>query len=251
MKRVLAVAEYTILEALRDRFALVPPALILAGIPLGLFLGGLTLYGGETTYSATVFVSVSLAVTAVSVLYVNIALRRELDGHTALQIFASPVPGLAWLAGKHLGYWAVATVYVVLGMAAAVLSGAGALVPVLAFGFGLWLLQCVVTAWSMFFALLMNSLAASVAASALSWALFTSARAIYILAGQARDGISGAAGKFFYYILPDYSRYDFRHAALYGGHVPWETLAVLPFYTAVCTLLVICLMWLDFSGKEY
>lgn len=251
MKVTFTIAKYTVVEAFRDKFIWVVLAIMLAGIPLGFFLRTLTLFGYESVMPATAITVISIAVTTISVLYVNIATRRELDSKIMLVVLSRPVSNTAYLLGKHLGFWAVCTVYVILGSIIIKLLGIGSAKTILVFAFGLWLLQCLSVAWSLFFSLLLNSLAASTLISVIAWIFFSSVQTLWNMTAWSESVLTKIIGKVFYYIMPNYSRFDFKHILLYDESVVSFNIAILPVYTIVYATIIMLIMWIDFSRKEY
>ena len=251
MNIIYTIAKYTVVEAIRDKFIWFVLALMLAGIPLGYFLKTLTLYGSETVVSATMIGVIYLSIAFISVLYVNIATRRELDSKIMLIVLSRPVSNTSYLLGKHLGFWFVTTIYVVIGTILLFAMGVGETKSILLFALGTWLLQCLVVMWSLFFALLLNSLAASVLVSIVAWVFFNSTQTLWTLTFYAQSAIVKYTGAAFYYIMPNYTRFDFKHSLLYNEPVEMFNVAVLPVYTLVYATVVLLIMWIDFSRKEY
>jgi ABC-type transport system involved in multi-copper enzyme maturation permease subunit len=252
MKTIFTIAKYTAIEALRDNFIYVVLALMIASVPLGVFVKSVTLFGADSSYSAAIITVLSVSAIAISVLYVNIATRRELDGKIMLVILSRPVPNWQYLLGKLLGFWSISTLYcAVAGVLLAVLR-LGSFRSILLYIFGLWLLQILISTWSLFFALLLNSMVGGILASLLAWFFCTSVETLWYLSTRTSDNIlSQIVGHVFYYLMPNYGRYDFGHALLYDAPVPLSSIAVLPVYTAIYCAIVLLLAWIDFSKKEY
>jgi ABC-type transport system involved in multi-copper enzyme maturation permease subunit len=252
MKTIFTIAKYTAVEALRDNFIYVVIALMIAGVPLGIFIKSVTLFGADSSYSATILMVLSVAVIAISVLYVNIATRRELDGKIMLVILSRPVLNWQYLLGKLLGFWSIATLYcAAAGILLAVLR-LGSIKTVLVYIFGLWLLQVLIILWSLFFALLLNSMVGGILASLLAWFFCTSVQTLWYLSTRTSDNIlSQIIGNVFYYLMPNYGRYDFGHAVLYSAPVDALSVAILPLYTVIYGAIILLLAWIDFSKKEY
>ncbi|MDR2401455.1 MAG: hypothetical protein LBD73_07385 [Deferribacteraceae bacterium] len=252
MKIIFTIAKYTAVEAIRDNFIFVVLALMVASVPLGIFIKSVTLFGAESSYSATVLMVLSIAVIAISVLYVNIATRRELDGKIMLVILSRPVQNWQYLLGKLFGFWFITTLYcAVSGMLLAVLR-IGSLKSILIYVIGLWLLQILIIFWSLFFALLLNSMVGGILASLLAWFFCTSVETLWYLSTRTTDNIlSQIVGNLFYYLMPNYGRYDFGHAVLYDAPIPISSIVTLPIYTVIYGAIVMLLAWMDFSKKEY
>ena len=251
MNIIYTIAKYTVVEAIRDKFVWFILALMLAGIPLGYFLRTLTLYGSETVVPTTIIGVIYLSIAFISVLYVNIATRRELDSKIMLIVLSRPVPDTSYLMGKHLGFWFVASVYVVIGAIILLAMGVGDIKNILLFALGTWLLQCLVIMWSLFFALLLNSLAASVLVSIIAWEFFNSTQTLWSMTYFVQSVIVKYTGLGFYYLMPNYTRFDFKHNLLYSEPIETFNVAILPVYTAVYAAIVLLIMWIDFSRKEY
>lgn len=251
--RILAVAQNTFREAMRDKVLYV--LLFFAGAAI---LGSKAI--GWVSIGQDVKIMKDISLAAVLIFGVLIAIfvgtnlvYKEIDKRTLYTILARPMRRYEFILGKYLG------LAFVLALVTTIMTGAGALYVAalggsitLTYFFAALLIYCellLVTA----FAVLLSSLTSPILGALIVFSVFLFGNATNILVDlpqQLDNGLAKPLMRAVYYAVPNLSNFNIRAEAANGvdvsmGYVAWAVL-----YGAIYTALLLILASLAFEKKD-
>ena len=246
MKRVLAVAQATLAEAIRHRILYLLLLFALALIVLSRTLSLLTVGEGGKIIKDVGLSAINVFGLLIA-LFVGVGIIfREMERRTVQVTLSTPIARWEYLLGKYFGLAAAITIMVVV-MAAALLGlvalrgefTASLLVAV----FMLWVELMFITAAAVFFSSFSTPIFAALFTAA-TYVVGHLAWALPLLQERLPAGAFRALIGAVYFALPDLEYGDVRALAVHGVPIPWDRVATATVYElgyAALLLVVACL----------
>lgn len=249
-----AIARCTVLEALRSRLPWLVLAAVLAVLGVASFLAQLALTEAPAYRGAIAAALLRVVAVLIVCLFVVTSLLRELHDKGFEMLLALPISRAALLAGKLLGYGAVALAVAVLCALAAMLvaAPAAALMWGVSLAMELWLIAVL----SVLCLFTFSQVPAAVAA-VLAFYLLSRAVAAFQLIGHGplmeEVGVAGMVMvkvvDALAFMLPELHRFTSSDWLVYGP-APWTELLPLAGQTLVYSALLVSAALFDLTRKN-
>lgn len=219
-----AIALNTWRETVRDRFMIAVVALIVLIMATAVLVEG----QGPTRAAAVLDLGLSASGalgTLVAIFLGTSLVHKEMDKRTLYVVLTKPVTRFQFLAGKFTGLMATLTVLVLavagsLGGMMAVLGRFDA--QVFALLGSLWMQLALVTAIAFCFATITSGILSALYTGGLYlFGLQTELIREFAESEVKLNAANYAVGHLLYWVLPNFTVFDFKNAVVYGGALPW------------------------------
>lgn len=248
-----AIALNTWRETMRDRI------LVAAVLVMGLGMAAALCF--ETPGPGRALAVLDLGLTIMSGLGVLLAIflgtsivHKEMDKRTLYVVLTKPVTRFQFLAGKYVGLMATQTLIVALmgvmmgGLMIAVGHLDAKIFAVLA---AQWMQLSLVTALAFCF----SCVTSGVLAALYTGGLFLVGQQTHVIKEFAESEVMRSMANFLlgnamYVVLPNFSVFDYKNAALYGKHIPWDVWSLGLAYGLLMSAVCLVMASVAWEGRE-
>jgi Cu-processing system permease protein len=260
MRRVVAIAQNTFRETIRDRILGVIVLFALVMILGSLWLASVSLEQGARMMKDFGLVAVSGFGLVVTVFVAASLVRKEVEKRTVFVLFSKPVGRGEFIWGKFFGLSATMAA-VMAGMGVFLFgvswSVAGEAAPSLLLGVALVYVQLVVVmAVTVFFSTMTSAVLATVLGICTYVAGVLSANVLILSQPSVKTGVPDTPLLHVvtwpvYLLVPNLSALDIRGVIVEGGAIPWSSVAAWAGYLVAYTVVVLLAASAVFRRKEF
>ncbi len=253
MRRILAIAQNTAREAIRDK-------VLYSILFFGVLVLGMSLVVEEITIGDQAKVVRSVAQGAIDLfgaviaMFLGISLVwKELDRKTIYTVLSKPIPRWTFVVGKYLGLLATLAIevgFLVLLYTLMMSLRQGFPAPVVFVSAGMLMVElALLTAWATLF----SASSSPTTAAAFTLSVFVIghlADDIWLFGNQAASPGMRTAARALYWALPNFEVLSIREAAVHEGPVPWARMGPALAYGLSYTAAVLVAAVMVFERTE-
>lgn len=251
--RILAVAQNTFREAVRDKVLYVLLLFAAAAILGSKALGWISIGQDIKIVKDISLAAVSVFGTLITIFVGTNLVYKEIDKRTVYTIICRPIHRYEFILGKFFGLallLAVVTAVMTLMSAGYIWSLGGAID-------GTFLLTAVLIYWKLLLltalAVLLSSLTSPILGALIVFSVYLIGHATNILVDlplQVRETFVGHLLQYVYYVLPNLSNFDIRAEAANGVPVAYSYVLWAMAYGTIYTSMLLALASLAFEDKD-
>jgi hypothetical protein len=247
MQKILTIAKYTLIEALRDRFFHLHLALLLLVVPLAKYLAFFSAVQMEQNFFINLFSLFYFTLVLFPLFFIPLKVNQENSGNLMLIYRAKPLRGYEYVAGKYVGYLLLFSVEIlVIFLVGKYFFNSFAIL--FQYCFAIFLEFSITIAAALFFGIFAQ-LSLAVFYTFMFFFLAHSTYEIAKMAALMHKPWLTWIGKFFYYLFPSYDYYDLLPLLIYH-HRPPLSLGLLTLYTLFYTTAILLAATLYFTKRE-
>jgi ABC-type transport system involved in multi-copper enzyme maturation permease subunit len=256
MNRILAIAQNTFRETLRDRILWSALLVMLALIAFSLFAGSVSL--GEDTRMIVDFglTAIYLLQIFVAIFIGSMLLHKEVERKTFYLIIPKPITREEIILGKLVGL--TATTIAVTALSTLALFGILLLKGMHGFYFSILLsvlLSLLESIILILLSILLSGLTSPILAAVYSIAFFLIGHSTDILTALITASQNSPVALFFlrgaYYVLPNLEKFNIRNAVVYGTLPDTRAMAAATLYALTYAIFLFLLARAMFNKKEF
>lgn len=255
MNKSLVIARNTFREAVRDRILYNLVLFVLLITASAIFLGGLTA-GQEARTIVNLGLNASLVFGAFISIFVGVSLvSKEIERRTIYAIFSKPIKRGEFIVGKYLGLCLTLLVNVLVmgaGVSLALFYVGGGRLAFSIWGaiFLIYLQLVILTA----VAILFSSFSSPALSALLAFFVFIIghfSQSLRDFAAALGSPVTKLFFDFLYYVLPNFSFFNFATNAAHGDVPAWATLGGATAYAIVYAGILLVITTLIFSRRNF